>query len=115
MSRLTHTILFNKKIICHDQRGVSFYNETTGKTAIAISLESVLPKKCLLYIVDWEVDPRRGEIIKWLYDGVGSYQDEKKVLMPSQELIMINCLASDIVNTEELKAIKPDLDLSYLL
>lgn len=97
MSELIHTILFNKNVICHNQDGVSFRNETTGKTAISLSLRTKPPQKCLFFNVGWTTNPQPGEIIRWIYDGTGSYQDEHKTMMLAQDLILINCSDEEVI------------------
>ena len=104
MNELAHTVVFNKKVHCHSQLGISFRNDETDEAATAVSLESDSPQKSLLYKVNWTNGPKSGERIRWLYDGTGSYQDEYGVSMPAQELVLTNCLNLDIID----KVVKPD-------
>jgi len=88
---MIHTILFNKSALCFNQFGVSFFNETTGAYAFSFSSSTKLPAKLIVFDVKWHVKPQKGDHIKWLYDGTGSYQDVYHVSMLAQDIYMINC------------------------
>lgn len=91
MSIMTHTIAFNRLCSFTNQKGVAFFNVTTGKHPISFSTDSVLPTDCIVFDVEWEVDPQKEENIKWLYDGTGTYCGSDGVFMLLQDLNMINC------------------------
>lgn len=95
MKGMTHTILFNKSAICFNQCGVSFFNETTGAFALSFESSTSLPAKLITFDVSWAVNPQKGDRIKWLYDGTGSYHDADHVRMLPQDLTMINCAGID--------------------
>lgn len=88
---MKHTILFNRSALCFNQYGVSFFNETTDSYAFSFSSSTKLPAKLIVFDVKWHVSPQKGDCIKWLYDGTGSYQDVHHTPMLAQDLCMINC------------------------
>lgn len=99
---MIHTILFNKSALCFNQYGVSFFNETTGSHALSFSSSTKLPAKLIVFDVKWHVNPQKGDSIKWLYDGTGSYQDVHHTAMQAQDIYMINC--ADINDLYDTKA-----------
>ena len=98
---MIHTILFNKSALCFNQCGVSFFNETTNSYAFSFTSSTKLPAKVIVFDVKWHVNPQKGDSIKWLYDGAGSYQDVNHAPMLAQDVYMINCKSiSDLYTTE---------------
>lgn len=88
---MIHTIVFNRQCCFSSQHGVEFFNLTTAKHPISFSTDTILPSDCIVFHVEWENDPQKGEHIKWLYDGTGTYCGTDGVHMLLQDLDMINC------------------------
>ena len=88
---MIHTIYFNRRCSFTNQHGVEFFNVTTGQHPISFSTDAIVPSDRIIFQVEWKVSPQKGDRIKWLYDGSGTYCDSDKVRMLPQDLNMINC------------------------